>query len=265
MNPIKSLKLGLYSPSIIIVLLAWYYSKFNNLLYFIILLLIVLLFQMGMNLGMDYNDYLSGIPVSNKDTLFPSGPYSIIEDKLSPTKVKLASTFMFIMSAILALILLIFTRNIELLYVGLLAVIAGLLYLIPPIQLYKRGLGEISTFLDFGPILMAGSLLVLNGSITLRPMIVSIGFGLQTSAIRFIHHIVDENHKSFRVKNYRKIYGFLLLLSYLPFILISKYLELIPFILSVLHLIALPKDYRIASRKVWVTLLLQLLSFFILL
>lgn len=264
MNLIKTLKLGLYSPSMIVVILAWDYSGFRNLQIFLLLMFLVLFFQMGINLEMDYRDYITNVPVSNKDTLFPSGPYSIIEEKLKPDHVKILSFISFSVSVILGVTLLIIVKNIELLYIGLLAIFVGLIYLTPPIELYKRGLGEISTFLDFGPILMAGSMMSLNGFITLKAIIASIGLGLQTSSIRFIHHIVDENQNTFRVQNFRWIYGILLLSSFIPLLFINLF-EILPGLLSIAHIIYLPKDYKIASRKTWITLLLQLLTFLLLL
>ncbi len=259
MNLLKLTKFPLYLTSIGPVLLAWSIGKFNNFLVFILLLFFVIFFQMGMNLSMDVSDYKYGRDVKFQYSYFPIGPYSIKVEKISSKKVFLLSMVSFLISISLGFIVLFLTKKFILLIYGALALFFSYAYLFPPFEFYKKGVGEISTFFNFGPLLFLGSLTALGVDININYILISIFFGLSTSAIRFIHHLPEENENSIRFKKFRIIYSSLVLSS---FIILSIFyiFTLIFLILSILHILFLNDFLRNDPEKTGEIVALQFLT-----
>jgi len=259
MNLLKLTKMPLYLTSIGPVLLAWFFAKFSNFLIFILLLFFVIFFQMGMNFSMDVRDYKYGRDVKFQDSYFPIGPYSIKVEKISPEKVFLVSMISFLISISLGFIILFLTKKLILLIYGALALFFSYAYLFPPFEFHKRGVGEISTFFNFGPLLFLASLTALGVSININYILISIFFGLSTSAIRFIHHLPEENKNSIRFKKFRIIYSSLVLSSFL--ILSTVYIiALIFLVLSILHILFLNDVLRKDPEKTGEMVALQFLT-----
>ncbi len=259
MDLLKLTKFPLYLTSIGPVLLAWSIVKFNNLLIFILLLFFVIFFQMGMNLSMDVSDYKYGKDVKFQDSYFPIGPYSIKVEKISPEKVFLLSMVSFLISISLGFIALFLTKKLTLLIFGALALFFSYAYLFPPFEFYKKGVGEISTFFNFGPLLFLGSLTALGVDININYILISIFFGLSTSAIRFIHHLPEENKNSIRFKKFKIIYSSLVLSSFL--ILSTVYtITLIFLVFSILHILFLNDFLRKDHQKTGEIVVLQFIT-----
>ena len=128
-------------------------------------------------------------------------------------------------------LVIIITKLIFLIIIGLFAIILMFAYLYPPVELYMRGIGEISTFFDFGPLLLLGSYYAFTGSIAYSLIPLSIGFGLIASAIRYSHHIIEEPAKSIRKRAYAPLFFTMIVISA---IIISWPLSLSHIILIVL-------------------------------
>ncbi len=259
MNLLKLTKFPLYLTSIGPVVLAWSMGKFSNILIFILLLFFVIFFQMGMNFSMDVSDYKYGRDVKFQNSYFPIGPYSIRMEKLSPEKVFILSMISFLISISLGLIILFLTKKFILLLFGALALFFSYAYLLPPFEFYKKGIGEISTFFNFGPLLFLGSLLAFGVDLNIYNIFISIFFGLSTSAVRFIHHLPEENENSLRFKKFRIIYSSLILSSFLILTIIYTF-TLIFLILSLIHLLFLNNVLKKDPEKTAEIVTLQFLS-----
>jgi 1,4-dihydroxy-2-naphthoate octaprenyltransferase len=248
---VKGLKLPLYFTSISPVLFIWSYSSFKDIFYFMFLLAIVLLMQLALNLAMDFYDYQHGIKVVNAQTIFPVGPYLVYNMHVKPESIRKAFILSALLSVVLGIYIIAISHDYFLIIIGILAVFVSLIYVLPPFRLDTRGLGEFSTFFSFGPFILIGSAILLNIKITYFLLSISIMFGLLASAIRFLHHITEDKPEGIRVKNFKKIYAFILLAGFIiqaynPVLFLYM---LLPLAISIIHIIFLKNDVlKIAAK-----------------
>src|SRR5213083_838996 len=86
------------------------------------------------------------------------------------------------------LLLVVLTKNPVLLAFGLAGAILAWSYSSPPLQLSYRGIGEISTFLAFGPVMTVGATVAFGGAGLTRSIGASIVLGLLAAAISFARY-----------------------------------------------------------------------------
>ena len=248
---IKGLKAPIYFTSISPVLIGWAFAHFR-LSYLVPLLLVVTVsMQAGMNLAMDFFDHANSRPLRNEDTLFPLGSYFIEKLGVSPDTLKFSFLSMISLAVVVGLTVVYLTRSIALLSLGLTAVFLSLLYVVPPIKLGARGIGEIATFFSFGPFPVLGTIIALNHPITLEEVLVSLSLGLLASSIRYLHHLPEDRDDGRRQRNFRIVYPIMLLT---PSFMISVsrdtlFAAILVFIASLIHVVFLPKSPLKISRQ----------------
>lgn len=248
---IKGLKAPIYFTSISPVLLGWALSGYKFSFYVLALLLVTVTMQAALNLGMDYFDHVNSRPLRNEDTLFPLGSYFIEKLSVKPRHLRSSFFVMLTISVITGLTIVYLTRNLLLLYLGLTAVFLSLLYVVPPIKLGARGVGEIATFFDFGPFPVLGTILVLGYPLTAESVSVSVALGLLASAIRYLHHLPEDGPRGVRARNFRIIYPVMLLSA---IFVISPFKALtvttfVVFIMALIQIAFLPKEPIKISRQ----------------
>lgn len=248
---VKGLKAPIYFTSISPVLIGWAFTHFERSYLIILLLIVTISMQAGMNLGMDYYDHKNSRPLRNDDTVFPLGSYFIEKLDIEPFYLRIAFYVMVSISVVTGLLVVYLTRNLLLLALGLLAVFLSLLYIVPPIKLGARGIGEIVTFFSFGPFPILGTEIALNVPVTFESYIVAISTGLLASAIRYIHHLPEDRPDGYRVMHFKIAYP-TVLISALIIDSIFKHLEIaviVTFIVSLVHVIFLPGNVIAVSRR----------------
>jgi 1,4-dihydroxy-2-naphthoate octaprenyltransferase len=100
--------------------------------------------------------------------------------------------FSLIIASILGLILA-FRSGPGILLFGLFGAFSSYFYTAPPLRLAARkGLGELLIGLNFGPLVTAGTVYALTGSVTLSDFFIGIPIGLLTTAILWINQFPDE-------------------------------------------------------------------------
>ena len=259
---VKGLKLPLYFTSVAPVIFIWVYNNFKSSFYFVFLLIIVLLMQLALNLAMDFYDYQHGIQIVNESTVFPVGPYLVYKMRIKPESIRKAFIVSALMAVIFGLYIIFVSGDYSLIIIGILAVFVSLIYVLPPFRLDTRGLGEFSTFFSFGPFILIGSSILFNIRITFFIISVSILFGLLASAIRFLHHITEDNPEGTRVKNFRKIYAFILLFGFI----IQAYNPLLflymipPLAISIIHIIMIKNNTLEIAAKTSEIVAIQLVT-----
>src|SRR4029078_1950884 len=112
---------------------------------FVATLLGALLIQIGTNLSNDYSDARRGADTDDR-----LGPVRVTAGGLVPPKQVLIATYVAFGLAVLVGVYLIVTSGWQLLLVGLLSILAGVLYTGGPKPYGYEGLGEIFVFLFFG-------------------------------------------------------------------------------------------------------------------
>jgi len=247
---LKAAKVPLYFTSVAPVITAAVYAGMYNPIIFLILSVVIFM-QAALNTSMDYYDFKFQRHLLNSDTLFPLGSYFIEKMNVKPETILKVSRILLAISTILGILVVIITRNIILLYFGLIAIFFALIYVIPPFRLGSRGIGEISTFVDFGIFPFIGSLIALGKNINFEDILIASSFGIFASMIRYLHHIAEDSDKSKRVRYFRMIYLILIFGVTLSLITINKlfFLDLLVTIILIYHWLRLPRDKFGISRK----------------
>ena len=142
--------------------------------------------------------------------------------------------------------------------VGLLGLLAGLLYSADPVKLMSRALGEITIFLAFGPLITWGTYYVLTGHLTWPAFFLGFPLGFLITAVVWINQFPDfqadraaqKNNLVVRLglEHSRWIYLFLMILPF-PFLFILSGTQEISFLI-LLAWLALPLAWK-AVRIFW--------------
>ena len=112
-------------------------------------------------------------------------------------------------------------RGPELLLFGLVGIFSAIFYTAPPLRLAARkGLGELFVGLNFGPLMVAGTVYALTGTLTWLDVALGLPIGLLTTAILWVNEFPDapsdakvgKNHLVVVLGKERARWGYALLL-----------------------------------------------------
>ncbi|MGC8562959.1 MAG: prenyltransferase [Thermoplasmata archaeon] len=248
---VKGLKAPIYFTSISPVLIGWAFSDFKYSYFVPLLLVVTISMQAGMNLAMDYFDHLNSRPLRNEDTLYPLGSYFIEKLGVQPKTIRYGFLTMMTIAVVVGLTVVYLTKSIFLLSLGLIAVFLSLLYVVPPIKLGARGIGEISTFFSFGPFPVLGTIVALGYSIVPDAILVSLSLGLLASSIRYLHHLPEDREGGRRVRLFKIVYPIMIITASIM-ISVTRNFEtasIIVFVISLIHIVFLPKSTIKISRQ----------------
>ena len=142
--------------------------------------------QVGTNLSNDYSDARRGA-----DTEDRLGPVRVTAGGLMPPQQVLVGAYVAFAVAILAGLYLTLVAGIELLVVGLVSILAGVLYTGGPRPYGYEGLGEAFVFLFFGVVAVTGSYFVQTETVTGDAVALSVPVGLLAAAILVVNNIRD--------------------------------------------------------------------------
>ncbi len=145
-----------------------------------------LLLQIGANFANDVFDFQKG-----SDTAERLGPTRVtLAGMLSPGEVKAGMWFTFALAALIGVYLTL-TSGWPVVAIGLLAILAAVLYTGGPFPYGYRGLGEIFVFLFFGLAAVAGTFYVQAVRVNLDAVIGSVPMGLLIVAILVVNNLRD--------------------------------------------------------------------------
>src|SRR5918997_6532453 len=104
----------------------------------------------------------------------------------------LISAAFYAVALIVGLVLLQMRGSWALLAIGVLGVILSLGYTAPPLKLVYRGLGEITTAVGFGPLMLLGAYVVQSqGIVTLEPIVASLPIAILVALILYVNEVPD--------------------------------------------------------------------------
>jgi 1,4-dihydroxy-2-naphthoate octaprenyltransferase len=190
---IKAMRLPFLTGSLIPVILAAAFSWLHGAVDIgrVILVLIgVGSVHLGANMINDYYDD----PGSDRINLHPtpfSGGSRVIQDQLMDAKTVWAMAMGFFLLGTVAGVWLALTGRPFVVVIGLMGFLAGYLYSAAPISLMSRGLGEITIFLAFGPLITWGTYYVMTGLLTWEAFILGIPLGFLITAVIWINQFPD--------------------------------------------------------------------------
>ena len=135
---------------------------------FILALLSIMAFHAGANVINDYYDHLSRNDWVNKNvTPFSGGSRSIQNNLLSPKETLILGLCLFAAGAVAGLIIVLLTKSVFILSLGLIGLLGGFFYTARPIKLGYRTVGEFFIAMLFGVLPVYGAYYLQTGRVDL--------------------------------------------------------------------------------------------------
>jgi 1,4-dihydroxy-2-naphthoate octaprenyltransferase len=162
------------------------------------------LLQVSANTFNDYFDWRSGADPANNDYFRPySGGSRAIELGLISERQLLRVAIAALIIAALAAVPVLLTRGPAILVFGMVGAALAYFYTAPPLRLSaRRGLGELSVMLAFGPLLTAGTVFALTGSIETGAFLIGLPPGFLAGAILWVNQFPDTESDAATGKNH---------------------------------------------------------------
>jgi 1,4-dihydroxy-2-naphthoate octaprenyltransferase len=163
-----------------------------NFGFFILAMLSIMALHAGANMANDYFDHLSKNDwINNNVTPFSGGGRSIQKGELTPKAVLLTALILLAAGSAIGLIIVILSKSIFILVLGIIGLLGGFFYTAPPIKLGYRCVGEIVIALLFGLLPVFGSYYLQTGVIDIIPLLPAIIVGILIFLIIFINEFPD--------------------------------------------------------------------------
>jgi len=233
--------------------LAAIYGEFSWFLYIVTLAGTILLHAATNPINDDY-DVKSGVDTQEVATA-QYRPHPLVEGKLEARQVRTAAYILYGLSTLIG-IYLAATRGWELLWIGLIGAFASIAYTAPPLKYKYNALGEISVFLMWGPLMVAGAFFVQRQEFSMNAFWISLPFGVLVALVLLANNIRDIAHDRDKgvltlaiVLGQNKgilLYGTLVVLAYLGIILMSIFGPL--YLWSLIVLASLPLALRLLKQ-----------------
>jgi 1,4-dihydroxy-2-naphthoate octaprenyltransferase len=190
---VKAMRLPFLTGSLIPVILAAAFSWLHGPMD-IGRLILVLIGVGSLHLGANMiNDYYDD-PGSDRINLHPtpfSGGSRVIQDQLMDARTVWGMAISFFVLGTVCGVWLALTGRPFVVVIGLMGFLAGYLYSAAPISLMSRGLGELTIFLAFGPLITWGTYYVMTGLLTWAAFILGIPLGFLITAVIWINQFPD--------------------------------------------------------------------------
>jgi 1,4-dihydroxy-2-naphthoate octaprenyltransferase len=257
---LRAIRAPFFTATIVPIMLgtavAWNETGLFSLGMFFLTLLGILLMHTGTNLANDYYDHVSGNDENNNTPTPFSGGSRVIQDGLIPAKSMIAvSLTSYILAGAIGFYLYLLMGNV-ILYLVLLGGFLGFFYSADPIRFSYKGLGEISVFFGFGPLLAGGAYYVQVQKLSASMWLISVPVGILIMLVLFINGFQDReadkktDKKTIVVllgkEKSSMFYNFFLALVYL-WIIFGVMLNIFP-IYALLTLITLPIALKTVSH-----------------
>lgn len=174
------------APIILSQFLAWEAQERFSWLIALTIFICALLLQIAVNLANDVFDYESGV-----DSAARLGPPRATQSGwLSPVQMKFGLALVLSLACMTGLVLVYWGGWLYLL-LGLLSVLAALAYSGGPYPLASNALGEVTVFLFFGLLAVAGGFHLQTGKVTCYVASMAVCMGSMTAAIMLVNNLRD--------------------------------------------------------------------------
>ena len=190
---VKAMRLPFLTGSLMPVMLAAALSFLHGCLHpgrLILVMIGVGALHLGANLINDYYDD----PGSDRINLHPtpfSGGSRVIQDNLMDAKTVWIMSMGFFVLGTASGVWLAVTGRPFVVVIGLMGFLAGYLYSAAPVSFMSRGLGEVTIFLAFGPLITWGTYYVMTGLLTGQAFTLGIPMGFLIAAVIWINQFPD--------------------------------------------------------------------------
>ncbi len=159
---------------------------------FILALLGIMAIHSGANMANDYFDHLSGNDWANKNpTPFSGGSRYIQDGILSPKAILLTALVALTVGSAVGVIIILLTRSVFILALGLVDLLGGFFYTAPPVKLGYRCVGEFVIALLFGLFPLYGSYYLQTQVIDAIPLLPACVVGILIFLVIFVNEFPD--------------------------------------------------------------------------
>ncbi len=218
--------------------IAWAFgtrTKPLSVLWFLLAMLGVYLVEIAKNALNEVIDFQSGVDpgIEEKNrTPFSGGKKTIVQGKLDITQCMAIATICFLTAAVIGCALALFVEP-GIFWPGFIGFILAVIYSMPPFKLCYRGFGEIAVGLAFGPAIVMGMYVLIEGRFDWLPLLVSLPIAFMITNVLWINQYPDyevdkAHHKKNGVVRLGKqkavyVYAALFVLSYLAAAAVALY------------------------------------------
>ncbi len=148
--------------------------------------------HIGLNVANDVFDTMSGADDANVNpTQFSGGSRVIQHGLMTLRQMGTLSLGAYAVGIAIGLFLVVYRGSVPLLIVGVVGVLLSVFYTAPPLKLVHRGLGEVTTALGFGPVMVVGAYLVQTKHWSAEPFVASIPVAILIALILYVNEIPD--------------------------------------------------------------------------
>lgn len=148
--------------------------------------------HIGLNVANDVFDALSGADDANVNpTQFSGGSRVIQYGLVTLRQMSAISIGAYAVGTAIGIYLLIVAWSPALLAIGIAGLLLSVFYTAPPLRLVHRGLGELTTALGFGPIMVLGAYVVQTQELAWEPFVASIPVAIFIALILYVNEIPD--------------------------------------------------------------------------
>jgi 1,4-dihydroxy-2-naphthoate octaprenyltransferase len=148
--------------------------------------------HIGLNTANDVFDALSGADEANVNPTQYSGGSRVIQRGLvSLRQVSAVSIGAYAAGIAIGLYLAIDRASTSLFVIGVIGVALSVFYTAPPLRLVHRGLGEVTTAIGFGPLMVLGAYVVQTGTLSWEAFVASVPVAILVALILYVNEIPD--------------------------------------------------------------------------
>ena len=179
-------------PALLGSVIAWATLRNFNLWCFILVIIGVTVHHMGLNMIDDVFDYLHAVDrlPSEKRNPYTGGSGVLTGGLLTTGQVLSASIFCYLIGIMITVYLTVMIGWPILIFAAI-GIFSSVFYTMPPIRYGYRGFGELSLFINFGPVICLGAFYVQTRSIGWEPFIASLIPGFLMWSMIIINEIPD--------------------------------------------------------------------------
>lgn len=151
--------------------------------------------HLGLNVANDVFDTQLGADDRNiNPTQFSGGSRVIQYGLVSFRRMAAISALMYGVALLVGIVLLATRYSPALLVIGVAGILLSFFYTAPPLKLVYRGLGEITTAIGFGPLMLVGAYVVQTlGKLSAEPFVASIPIALLVMLILYVNEVPDRD------------------------------------------------------------------------
>jgi 1,4-dihydroxy-2-naphthoate octaprenyltransferase len=150
--------------------------------------------HIGLNVANDIFDAMSGADDANvSPTQFSGGSRVIQRGLVTLRQMSVISIVAYAVAIGIGLFLVINRASVELFVIGIAGIFLSVFYTAPPFRLVHRGLGELTTALGFGPVMVLGAYVVQAKELSGEAFVASIPVAILIALILYVNEIPDRH------------------------------------------------------------------------